>query len=304
MEQYKETDVLLSANNIGLSFGENVVLADVNFKIKDIVRPPHPDGTEQKQAQIYALVGVSGKGKTQLLRIIAGLTKFSPVHKVLSPKWDWLAKMFGHKHAEKVTGEILVNKEQRPVHEGDMGIVFQDYYMPEHYKVRKMWYKAAMKNPAFKKDKKLISTAIDQIAAAFEITQHIDKYPVGGQLSGGQKQRANIAMQLLSGSNFILMDEPFSGLDPLMIRKILNLLRQISQSDEIKTFLIVSHDIENCVAIADHVIILSDKGREPGTGSTIIEEINLIDLGLAWNPNAKQMPAFHQTIEKIMSLFE
>lgn len=303
MEQYTQTDVLLSANNIGLRFGDNIILQDVNFKIHDIVRPPRPDGTVLTQGQIVALVGISGKGKTQLLRILAGLTKFTPVHKVLSEKWDWVAKLFGHKHAEKVTGEVLINKEQIPVQEGNMGIVFQDYYMPEHLKIRKMWRKAAMKNPAFKKDKKLIDDAIAQIAAAFEITQHLDKYPVGGQLSGGQKQRANMAMQLLNGSNFILMDEPFSGLDALMIDKILNLLRQVSQSDEIKTFLIVSHDLENCVAIADHILVLSDKGREPNTGSTIIEEINLIDLGLAWNPNAKQMPAFHQTVERIKNLF-
>lgn len=297
---YTKTDVLLSANNIGLKFGDKVILSDVSFKIHDIVRRQIPGQPVLTQGQIVALVGISGKGKTQLLRILAGLTKFS-ARKTWSSKWDWLMKLVGHNHAEKVTGEVLVDKEQKPVNEGDMGIVFQNYYMPDHKKIGQMWKKAAIKNPALKRNKKIIAEAIQQIAASFEITEHLDKYPC--QLSGGQKQRANIAMQLLNGSNFILMDEPFSGLDPLMIDKTLNLLRQVSLSDEIKTFIIVSHDLENCIAIADTVLVLSDKGREPNTGATIIEEINLMDLGIAWNPNARMMPEFHNTIEKIKGLF-
>ena len=216
---------------------------------------------------------------TQLLRILSGLGV----------------------HGGNVTGQVLINEAQTPVQGGDMGIVFQDYYMPEHLKIHEMFKKSAKKNKTFKLQKINIEEEIQKIAAAFEITEHLEKYP--SQLSGGQKQRANIAMQLLNGSNFILMDEPFSGLDPLMIDKTINLLRKVSLSDELKTFIIVSHDLENCIAIADTVFVLSDKGRAPGTGATIIKEIDLIGRDLAWHEDVKRMPAFHDTINEIKSLF-
>ena len=296
---YQKTDILLNVKNINLSFFaeelvkdekgnevkkevEHKILSDINFQIKDIII------AGRTQGQISSLVGISGKGKTQLLRILSGL----PI----------AGNYLNDKRTKKVslTGDVLINKEQTAVKEGDMGIVFQDYYMPEHLKIEQMLYKASKKNLAFKEDKKLMKQAVDEILNSFGLIEHKNKYP--GPLSGGQKQRANIAMQLLNGSNFILMDEPFSGLDPLMIDKTTNILRQVSQSDELKTFIIVSHDLENCCAISDTVFVLSDKGREPGTGATILKEIDLISRDLAWHEDVKRMPHFHDTIDEIKSL--
>lgn len=269
MKSYTKTDILVHANNIGLSFGDKVILSEVNFQILDTIVPG------EKQGQIASLVGVSGKGKTQLLRILAGL----PIK------------------GGTITGEVLVGKNQHPVQGGDMGIVFQDYYMPEHLKIEQMLIKASKKNNDFKGDKTVIKQAVAEILNSFGLVDHKDKYPC--QLSGGQKQRANIAMQLLNGSDNILMDEPFSGLDPLMIDKTTNILRQVSQSNDLKTFIIVSHDLENCCAISDSVFILSDKGRQPGTGASIVHEIDLIAKDLAWHEDIKRMPQFHDIIDEI-----
>ena len=150
--QYAKTDTLLSAKNIGLTFidkdkldkdgkpSRKVILSDVNFEIKDIIIPGQTTG------QVISLVGKSGVGKTQLIRMLSGL-------------------YIGG--AEK-TGEILVHHDKtpaphelRPVKEGDMGIVFQDYYMPEHLSIGKMLYKSAKKNVDYKNDKKLITDAVD-----------------------------------------------------------------------------------------------------------------------------------------------
>ena len=300
-----DNKVLLIAKNICLQFGEHIILSDVNFQINKI----------DDKAKIVSLVGTSGKGKTQLLRILAGLTKFDPPPITRSKFMKLVAKLIGHKEKQHVTGEVLIDKpfvtgevllgnEMVPVQEGNIGIVFQDYYMPKHLTVRSMWRIAASKNKAFGGDKSKIEEAIDQIATSFELTPHLDKYPVGGQLSGGQKQRANIAMLLLNGSDYILMDEPFSGLDSLMIKKTLKLLRQIGVSQTNKTFIIVSHDLGNCIAISDTIFVLSDKGRTANTGATIVAEIELVKKGLAWNPDVKKMPAFQQTIEEIESYFE
>jgi ABC-type polar amino acid transport system ATPase subunit len=275
MSQYIKTDTLLSVKNVGLSFGDKVILSDINFEIKDIV------GKGQK----VALVGKSGSGKTQLIRRISGL----------------------YIHGSTNTGEIVIHHDRvqgkhelTEVKEGDMGIVFQDYYMPEHLKVRDMLLKSALKNRDYKGDKKLISDAVDSYLAEFELIEHKDKYPI--QLSGGQKQRASIITQLLNGSYFLLLDEPFSGLDPIMIDKTTALLEKVADSDELKTLIIVSHDLVNCAAICDTIFVLSKQGRQENAGATIIAEIDLLERDLAYHKDIKRMPAFHDTIDQVKTL--
>ena len=98
------------------------------------------------------------------------------------------------------------------------------------------------------------------------------------------------------------MDEPFSGLDPLMIDKTTKFLQQVANSDELKTLIIVSHDLENCAAISDTMIVLSKNGREDNTGATVAKEIDLIQRGLAYHSDIKRIPAFHDVIEEVKSL--
>ena len=277
----KRLDTLLSVSNVGLSFidehssEEKVILSDINFKVEDI----------EQHGQIVSLVGKSGSGKTQLIRMLSGLYIPNSIRR----------------------GEILIHHDKvqgvhqlTPVKEGDMGIVFQDYYMPEHLTIRKMLVKSANKNPDYKGDKKVISDAIDYYLNLFELLEHQDKYPC--QLSGGQKQRASIILQLLNGSCFLLLDEPFSGLDPLMIDKTTKLLQKVADSDELKTLIIVSHDLENCAAISDTIFVLSKNGRAEGTGATIAATIDLLEMDLAYHEDIKRMPKFHDLIATVKGL--
>ena len=128
--------------------------------------------------------------------------------------------------------------------------------------------------------------------------EHLHLYPQ--QLSGGQRQRASIIQQLLKGSDFLLLDEPFSGLDVCVLDKVVELLIDVSLTDELKTLIIVSHDIVTTVAISDTVFIL---GIEPGKqGSTIKKEIDLVERDLAWKKDIKKEKAFIDTVEEIKSV--
>jgi len=94
-----------------------------------------------------------------------------------------------------------------------------------------------------------------------------------------------------------LLDEPFSGLDICMLDKAVELLLQVSLSDELKTLIIVSHDIETSVAISDTVFIL---GTEEGkAGATIKKEIDLIERDLAWQQHIQKDKRFADTIDEI-----
>lgn len=260
MTTYNKEQELLEAKNISLSYDGKAILRDVSFSINNITRPGI------KQGQVVSLIGRSGIGKTQLFRILSGLQ-------------------------EPTAGEVLIHGNKK-VKAGDMGVIFQNYYLFEWRTIYKSLQLAAGKNPLLKGKEK---EAIEKHAEDFNLTDHLYKYPQ--QLSGGQRQRVSIIQQLLNGSDFLLLDEPFSGLDVLMLDKVVELLLQVSISDDLKTLIIVSHDIATSVAISDTVFILGKEADKEG--STIVKEIDLIARGLAWRKDIKKEKVFLETIEEI-----
>jgi len=260
MTTHTKTKTLLQAKNIGLQLNNNIILRDINFCIKDIVRPG------LQQGQVISLIGRSGIGKTQLFKILSGLQA-------------------------PTSGEVTINDHQQ-VKAGDMGVIFQNYYLFEWRTVYQSLLLAAKKNTTLNGKE---AAMIEYYAKAFQLEDALKKYPQ--QLSGGQRQRASIMQQLLKGSDFLLLDEPFSGLDVCVLDAVTELLLQVSVSDELKTLIIVSHDIATSVAISDTVIIM---GNEPGKqGATIKKEIDLIGRDLAWKKDIKKEKSFIDTVEEI-----
>jgi len=277
--QYEEKEILIDVRNINLSYGNKVILRDVNFQIKNVVRPG------MQQGQIVSIIGQSGMGKTQLFKIIAGLNEI--------PK----NKLEKHTGCE-LTGEVFIGKNMLPVKAGDVGVVTQSYLMFNHRTIRKNFEIAASKNHKLNsKDKK---DMINFYADKFNLTEHIDKYPM--QLSGGQQQRASIVQQLLCGGDYMCFDEPFSGLDVLTISKTVSVLKSVSLESEERTLIIVSHDIANSCSISDHVFILGKEEGKPG--ATIKNKIDLIERDLAWkDPKLiKKTPAFIDLVDEIENL--
>jgi len=263
MTTYSKQEIILKAENVSLSYGDKTILYDINFTIKNIVRP------HMTQGQVVSLIGRSGIGKTQLFKLLSGLQK-------------------------PTMGKISIY-DSREVKPGDMGVIFQNYYLFQWRTVYQSLLLAARQNAVLKGKEK---NAIEDYAAHFDLKDHLDLYPQ--QLSGGQRQRASIIQQLLKGSDFLLLDEPFSGLDVCMLDKVVDLLIDVSLADELKTLIIVSHDIATTVAISDTVFILGmTKGK---CGSTIKKEIDLIERDLAWKKDIKKEKAFLDTVEEIKSL--
>jgi glycine betaine/proline transport system ATP-binding protein len=77
------------------------------------------------------------------------------------------------------------------------------------------------------------------------------------QLSGGMQQRVGIARALASNSDVMLMDEAFSALDPLMRTDMQSLLLEL-QAELLKTIVFITHDLDEALRIADHLVILKD----------------------------------------------
>jgi ABC-type nitrate/sulfonate/bicarbonate transport system ATPase subunit len=258
---YTKNEVLLDVKDVSLSY-DKPILRDVNLTIHNIVRP----GLDQ--GQVVSLIGRSGVGKTQLFRILAGL---------IQPD----------------TGTIMIGVEQQAVEAGQVGIVPQNYLLFNHRSIYDN-LRLAMKHVTLENNKER-DALIQDYAVKFDLTEHLNKYPQ--QLSGGQRQRVSIIQQVLTGNRFILLDEPFSGLDALMIDKVMELLGRVATLHEWNTLVIVSHDVENSLAISDTAFILArEKDKE---GATITETLDLIEMGLAWTPGIRENAHFQHVVAQI-----
>lgn len=259
---YTKKEVLINVKDVNLSY-DKLILRDINFKVHNIVRPG------VNQGQVISLIGRSGIGKTQLFKILAGL---------IQPN----------------SGTVLVGVEQQPVVSGEVGIVSQNYILFNHRTVYEN-LRLAMKHGSITLSSKEKDDLINDYAKKFDLTEHLKKYPL--QLSGGQRQRVSIIQQVITGNKFILLDEPFSGLDALIIDRVTELLLQISTLDELNTLVIISHDVENSLAISDTAFILAkEKDKE---GATITETLDLIEMNLAWNPEIRENATFQQLVAQI-----
>jgi len=272
MTIYTKGETLLQVKDMSLSYGDKCILRDINFNICDIVRP----GIQQ--GQVVSVIGRSGIGKTQLFRVLSGLQQPSS-GSVTVP-------------GRNASGKADLNAERRYVRAGDMGVIFQNYYLFGWRTIYQSLMLAARQNKALQGKEQ---AAIEQYTSRFDVSDVLHLYP--RQLSGGQQQRASIIQQLLKGSDFLLLDEPFSGLDICVLDKVVELLLQVSLSDELKTLIIVSHDIPTTVAISDTVFVLGRQSGKPG--STIIKEIDLIERGLAWEKDVRDKSTFGETIKEI-----
>jgi len=257
---YTKNEVLLDVKDVSLYY-DKPILRDVNFTIHNIVRPG------LSQGQVVSLIGRSGVGKTQLFKILAGLV-------------------------QPDSGSIRIGIEQQAVEAGQVGIVPQNYLLFNHRTIYDN-LRLAMKHVVTERKER--DALILEHAGKFDLTEHLKKYPQ--QLSGGQRQRVSIIQQVLTGNRFILLDEPFSGLDALMIDKVMHLLERVATLHEWNTLVIVSHDVENSLAISDTAFILArEKDKE---GATITETLDLIEMGLAWNPGIREEGRFQKLVGEI-----
>jgi polar amino acid transport system ATP-binding protein/sulfate transport system ATP-binding protein len=267
---YSKHECILKIDNVSLNFGDKVVLQNVNAEISNIVRP------NMAQGQIVGFLGPSGIGKTKLFEIMAGL---------LSP----------------TTGQVLIGTEQKPVQAGLIGVVQQNYPLFNHHTVFTNLEIAAKKNTTNSTERK---DKIYNILDRFKLRTHANMYPA--QLSGGQRQRIAIAQQLLCSEHFLLMDEPFSGLDINMVEEVSEMIIEIANLHELNTIIIVSHDIVSTSAISDTLWLMGrdrDIHNNIIPGSKIKHTFDLIQRGLAWRPDIKKMPAFSDLINEVRDMF-
>ncbi len=172
-----------------------------------------------------AIVGPSGAGKSTLLNLIAGF---------VLPN--------GENHTQSAPYE-------RPV-----SMLFQENNLFPHLTVQQnlaLGLKTSLKLTALEQDQ------IERVADAVGLTSFLSRLP--NSLSGGQKQRVALARCLLRDKPILLLDEPFSALDPELRLEMLNLIDELCHSKNL-TLLLVTHQPSELTGKVDHMLRI-ENGR-------------------------------------------
>ncbi len=212
----------LDKNTILNEHGHVLALRDISLKIDT--------------GKVQIIMGLSGSGKSTLLRHINRLIEPSAGRILIRGK-DVLS---------------LGNEELREFRQHQISMVFQNFALLPHRTVQD--------NVAFGLSVQKASSAVQKEAAnAWLHRVGLDGYESSfpEQLSGGMQQRVGLARALATGAECLLMDEPFSALDPLIRTEMQDLLLEL-QSELGKTIIFVTHDPDEAVRLGDNIAILRD----------------------------------------------
>ncbi|MGS2590725.1 ABC transporter ATP-binding protein [Streptomyces hebeiensis] len=191
------------------------------------VRAVRPLDLTVEQGSFFALLGASGCGKTTTLRMIAGLE-------------------------EPTTGAVLLGGHDvtdLPAHKRPVNTVFQSYALFPHLDVHE--------NVAFGLRRRGIRSVRAKVGEMLDLVQlgdHARRRP--HQLSGGQQQRVALARALINRPRVLLLDEPLAALD-LALRRRMRLELKRVQTEVGITFVHVTHDQEEAMALADTVAVMN-----------------------------------------------
>jgi sulfonate transport system ATP-binding protein len=249
-------DDYLKINNLNKSFnvdGEELkVLNNINLSIKS--------------GEFICIIGSSGCGKSTLLRIIAGL------------EGDY-------------RGDVILNNKRITKPGLDRGVVFQEPRLFPWLTIRENLRYALLKKNNIKlslqnKNKEEKNETVEKHMKLVGLKGFENAYP--HQLSGGMAQRASIARALVNRPNILLLDEPFGALDAFTKIQMQKEILRISEAEK-ATMILVTHDIDEAVFLADRIIVMSSR---PG----FIKEIIPVKLSRPRNRNSNDFTCLRKLI--------
>lgn len=174
-----------------------------------------------EENHILAILGASGCGKTTLLNIISGLTDFKGEIKGAGKKVSYVFQQ------PRLLPNLTVFKNL-------------EYVLKKEEKAKR---------------KRVIEDALKKV----EMWEEKDKYP--SELSGGMSQRVALARAFAYEAPLLLMDEPFKGLDIALKKRIIEVFKNLYESDG-RTVVFVTHDIDEAFLLADRIVVLKSGGEK------------------------------------------
>lgn len=200
--------------------------------------------------EFFVIMGLSGSGKSTVLRMLNRLV-------------------------EPTSGELLINgrdvagmsdADLRSLRNRTINMVFQHFALFPHRTVRE---NAAYALHVRGEPESVRTERADWALKTVGLGDWGDSLP--GELSGGMRQRVGLARALASDADILLMDEPFSALDPLIRRDMQDLLITL-QRDLARTVVFVTHDLNEAMRLGDRIMVMRDgKVVQRGTAQEILD---------------------------------
>lgn len=206
---------------------------------------------EVDEGEIFCIMGLSGSGKSTLIR---------HVNRLIEPT-------SGHVFIEGNDINALGAKALRALRASKTGMVFQNMALMPHRTVRD--------NVAFALEVRRVGRderyeVADQAIANVGLEGWGERYP--DELSGGMQQRVGLARAIAADPHILLMDEPFSALDPLIRRQLQDQFMSLAAEMK-KTTLFITHDLDEAIRIGDRIAIMKDGALvQIGTPEQIVIE--------------------------------
>lgn len=245
---------VISISNLDIVFGnhKNQALAlldagrgrdEIREKTGQIVGVNHANLNINK-GEIFVLMGLSGSGKSTLLRAINGLCPITRGEIILTINEQGLEKTFSIAELDPVSMRHMRSKH--------ISMVFQKFAL--------LPWKNVLDNVAFGLEIARVSKNIREQRAyqcleLVGLSEWAKRLPK--ELSGGMQQRVGLARALATDASILLMDEPFSALDPLIRNHLQQELLHLQKSLN-KTIIFVSHDLEEALKIGSRIAIMQD----------------------------------------------
>lgn len=233
-------------------FTENLVK---RYKTRTVVKGV---SVEVSQGEIVGLLGPNGAGKTTTFYMIVGLVKPNE------------GKIFVDD--VEITGEPVYKRAQRGI-----SYLAQEASVFRHLSVEDN-LKAVLEMTKFSKEYQM--EKVESLLTEFGL-QKIRKSK-GIQLSGGQRRRTEIARALALSPKFILLDEPFAGVDPIAVEDIQNIVAHLK--DKNIGILITDHNVHETLSITDRAYLLYDgEILKSGTSEELADDEQVRKLYLGQN---------------------
>lgn len=189
-----------------------------------------------KKGEIFCIMGLSGSGKSTLIRMF---------NRLIDPSGG-VIRIKGHNLMQ------LNPKQLRAMRAEHIGMVFQSVALLPH--------RTVIENAAFGLEvqgmakPERLRVAADALAKV-GLSEWVHKFP--HELSGGMQQRVGLARAIAADPEIILMDEPFSALDPLIRRQLQDEFRQLAKKLG-KSAVFITHDLDEAMRIGDRIAIMKD----------------------------------------------
>jgi len=212
-----EATASLNARELKKVYGSRTVVKDVSIEVE--------------RGQVVGLLGPNGAGKTTSFYMMVGLVKTD--HGTITLNGEDITKLPLHERAKKGIGYLPQEAS-----------VFRDLSVEENI------YSVLEIRNIFKNEKK---NMLERLIKDFGLN-HIRKSK-GSELSGGERRRVEIARCLALEPKFVLLDEPFAGVDPLAVSDIQKIIKELKQRNI--GVLITDHSVRETLGIVDRAYIMS-----------------------------------------------